>query len=907
MKAIKPNAGLNIKRLLTLDALNMMRILLCLLLLLLFTFHGVAQKRVILNSSFENPGIPSNAFRFISQSQVPGWTTTDVRGQIEFWGRGFQGVLPQDGNQFVELNANSNGRLSQEVCMFEGETFTWSLWHRARQSGAAVVVDTMRLLIDGAEQGRFGSGTTWTNYTGTYTLVGPSRNVVFAFEAVRTSTGDRTAGNFLDNIQITGLKGYASFDPAGYAAVESNTNPAPLLLINGDITVPSTVSIHIIGGTATDGIDYTMNPLIINVPPGLYDGTAATGIPIPFSLIDDQLPEANETIVLEIEQVSGDLLLLNDACKPVTTQITVTILDDDCPRYTIQACTGVPVSLNFTHNSPRSVNWYDHTGVQLLMANRQTYTPLFQQLPDTVYAQASWGTGALSRSCRAQYIIEQAPLPLPYIENPVSPVCPQATVVYTAELHPGSVYQWNVLSGRLLSQAIQQGGEAYQITFFDQPIQLQLTEIDSRGCKASTIQTITMVDVSIPTIAGKNPVCLGDAANYTVLNQGGGTYTWQLVEQTGTAVMSSHAHNALLSATGVGLVELHVTQEDQQCFVKDTLVVEILALPLLVMTIPDQVCLNDPLLKLTANPAGGSFSGLGVSAGFFNPKTLGLALGLNNSNAIVYHYTDAKGCSNTSTKNLVVIENPSVSIAIDRSLICAGDETYLLVNQVMPDVTYQWYKGNNRLNRDEDFLTVEQEGVYHVEANYYGCTSLSNRERLTLSRVFIDAGGPYEVRENKGLVITPTYASSPVQLPVSFEWKSLNTGVVLGSSLSLTLNPVQDTSYYQVTMKNSLGCEAVSNTVVFLKRSIVIPQIFSPNEDGLNDYWIVSNIEAYRNSVTTIYNRWGSIVHREYHYQNNWDGKVSGIELPMATYYYVIELNDQDDLEPYTGSVTIVR
>ncbi len=903
---MKSNMRLKLKRLLTLDAVNMMRILFCIILLLLFTFYGVAQKRIILNSSFESPGVSANTFRFIPQAQVSGWSTTDTRGQIEFWGRGFQGVIPQHGNQFVELNANSNGRLSQEVCMFAGETFTWSLWHRARQSGAAVVVDTMRLLIDGVEQGRFGSGTRWTNYTGTYTLAGPSRNVVFAFEAVRTSTGDPTAGNFLDNIQITGLKAYPSFDPAGYSVVESNPNPSPLLLINGEITIPSTVSVRIVGGAAVDGIDYTINPMLIQVPPGLYDGTAATGIVIPLNLIDDQMVESNETIVLEIDQVAGDLLLLNDACKPVTIQTTFTILDDDCPAYTIQACTGTPVSLSFTHNNPRLVNWYDHTGVQLLLGNQQNYTPVFQQLPDTIYAHAFWGTGALSRSCRSQYIIEQAPFPVPHIDHPVSPVCPQSTQVYSAELHAGSRYQWSVLNGHVLSQSVQQGGEACQIMFFDQPVRLQLTEIDSRGCKASIVQDIDMVDVAIPRLVGKHFICLGDVENYTVLNQGG-IYTWQLIEQTGTASMSTNAHTAILSATGVGLVELQVTKEDQQCLVSDTLVVEIVSLPVLMITTPDRVCVNDPLLKLTASPMGGAFSGSGVNTSVFNPKTPGLSLGVNNFNTITYQYTDARGCTNRTTKDLVVIENPSVEIVIDRSMICAGEAAHLSVHHVLPDVTYRWYKDHTRLNRYGDLFTTDQEGVYHVEANYYGCTALSNQERLTLSKVWIDAGGPYEVRENKSLVISPTYWSTPVQLPVSFEWISLHDGSTLSSSLSLTLHPFRDTSYYEVKITNSLGCEATSKTVVLLKRSIVIPQIFSPNGDGLNDYWIVSNIEAYRNSVTTVYNRWGSVVHREHHYQNNWDGKLSGVELPVATYYYVIELNDKDDMEPYTGSVTIVR
>ena len=69
--------------------------------------------------------------------------------------------------------------------------------------------------------------------------------------------------------------------------------------------------------------------------------------------------------------------------------------------------------------------------------------------------------------------------------------------------------------------------------------------------------------------------------------------------------------------------------------------------------------------------------------------------------------------------------------------------------------------------------------------------------------------------------------------------------------------------------------------------------------------------------MVKVYNRWGNIVYEGYGYDydgtispedatQKWDGKNNGEDLPVATYYYVIELNDPDDTV-VSGSVSIIR
>src|SRR5690606_27698147 len=90
--------------------------------------------------------------------------------------------------------------------------------------------------------------------------------------------------------------------------------------------------------------------------------------------------------------------------------------------------------------------------------------------------------------------------------------------------------------------------------------------------------------------------------------------------------------------------------------------------------------------------------------------------------------------------------------------------------------------------------------------------------------------------------------------------------------------------------------------------SIVIPEVFSPNQDNENDYFYVGGLEAYPRSKVWIYNRWGSEVYHSDDYQNDWDGKsiskfnVGGDDLPEGTYYYILRLGG-DEGQPNVGTI----
>ena len=81
----------------------------------------------------------------------------------------------------------------------------------------------------------------------------------------------------------------------------------------------------------------------------------------------------------------------------------------------------------------------------------------------------------------------------------------------------------------------------------------------------------------------------------------------------------------------------------------------------------------------------------------------------------------------------------------------------------------------------------------------------------------------------------------------------------------------------------------------------VIPaQAFTPNGDGVNDYWIVPGIDNYPNNNVKVYNRSGNAVFETRNYQNNWNGAFNNNngKLPAGSYFYVIDFgNGQKSLQ----------
>ena len=134
---------------------------------------------------------------------------------------------------------------------------------------------------------------------------------------------------------------------------------------------------------------------------------------------------------------------------------------------------------------------------------------------------------------------------------------------------------------------------------------------------------------------------------------------------------------------------------------------------------------------------------------------------------------------------------------------------------------------------------------------------------------------------------------------------------VLGSQTTYTPETILgSTSYYVTATEN--GCEGPAQMILiaFEECGIVIPTAFTPDGDQTNDTWSLNDIDViYPNNVVSVYNRLGNKVYESIqgaYDQMPWDGTFNGEPLPVASYYFIIEYNDNTTPKS-NGIVSIIK
>ena len=112
---------------------------------------------------------------------------------------------------------------------------------------------------------------------------------------------------------------------------------------------------------------------------------------------------------------------------------------------------------------------------------------------------------------------------------------------------------------------------------------------------------------------------------------------------------------------------------------------------------------------------------------------------------------------------------------------------------------------------------------------------------------------------------------------------------------------------YTVFAINSYGCEEVDDVFIDVIEDIQAYNVFSPNGDGINEYFEIRNADRFPEILVEVYSRWGDQLYSKVGYDSGelWDGTTSGKEVPMGTYYYI--LIPYPGAKPISGNVTIIR
>lgn len=189
--------------------------------------------------------------------------------------------------------------------------------------------------------------------------------------------------------------------------------------------------------------------------------------------------------------------------------------------------------------------------------------------------------------------------------------------------------------------------------------------------------------------------------------------------------------------------------------------------------------------------------------------------------------------------------------------------------------------------------------------------TVTNQGNLAATNIGVEEQLP------SGFRLITSQASTGVYDEISGFWEIEDLDVLGTAGLQLTVE-VLDVNDYVNTASLAFVDQLDTNTANDSDQASVEPSCltiyneFSPNGDGVNEFFKIDCISRYPNNVLQVYNRWGNIVYEQRSYSNDWDGTSNGRAtvqkgdlLPVGTYYYVLDLGDGS--EPRTDWLYINR
>ena len=270
---------------------------------------------------------------------------------------------------------------------------------------------------------------------------------------------------------------------------------------------------------------------------------------------------------------------------------------------------------------------------------------------------------------------------------------------------------------------------------------------------------------------------------------------------------------------------------------------------------------------------------------------------------------EAHGCQ--ASKDIPVLVKPYASLNITATIVpTCKDKVYEIeLSNTSPDLFYTVYDESGKpVNRQRSIGgytyinadTARTNTVFRVSSeDTTGCKSDGTIEviaTVTILNIVTENLPPYMKGRRYSTqlesdALNPAYYSTDDNLP---EGLSLSPSGEISGTVPVSATPGK--AHFTVELKDTNGCTVYRE---FLLISIMyVPQIFSPNGDGINDIFM----PGYH---VSIYDRAGTLI---FEGNDGWNGEHNGRQVAEDTYFYLIRYTDDDNHEQtLTGDITIVR
>ncbi|RYY97219.1 MAG: T9SS type B sorting domain-containing protein [Chitinophagaceae bacterium] len=330
------------------------------------------------------------------------------------------------------------------------------------------------------------------------------------------------------------------------------------------------------------------------------------------------------------------------------------------------------------------------------------------------------------------------------------------------------------------------------------------------------------------------------------------------------------------------------------------LTVTVHALPEVSVTGPASACAGAPVSFLASGAATYSWRLPSGADGSPSDRLVLSAAAPADAGTYVLTGASLQGCTDDSAFTFVVHPRPAATVAADTVAICRGSSALL---SAAGGGSYAWWPADGLSDPASatPLASPADSTAYQViVTNGQGCADTAYVQVNVRPGLTVDAGPDRSLMRGDAVRL----AGSVTGTDYSVEWRP---PYALTDPLrpDTEARPLQDTAYVLVA-RSLAGCGEVRDTVrIRVFRKVEVPNVFTPNGDGINDSWEIPALEAYRNFTLDIFNRWGQPVLRRRNDPRSWTGELNGKALPTGTYYYVLYIADTG--QRLSGPVDLIR
>ena len=294
-----------------------------------------------------------------------------------------------------------------------------------------------------------------------------------------------------------------------------------------------------------------------------------------------------------------------------------------------------------------------------------------------------------------------------------------------------------------------------------------------------------------------------------------------------------------------------------------------------------------------------------------NASTLIFISGLfSGTYANIYVTNAATGCVSNIVGPVTLVDPapPPPPVINSNAPICIGQTLLLSVTDPVQGGTYSWVGPNAFTSTDQQPEIV---GASFAASGPYTATyTLNNCPNSTTSDISIY---PPLVLTNVTASQTIPYGAS-IQLNADgalyYMWQP-NDGSLSNPNINNPIAVPRISTIYIVVGTNLAGCKDTATVNVTIDSTTVefVPSAFTPNGDGLNDVFRITNMNFQKLVQFNIYNRWGTLVYNNsYDPKKGWDGTFNGVPQDMGVYNYsIIVITAEGVTRYYKGDLTLIR